>query len=424
MAQKLTYISLFSCAGVGCYGFLQEGYDCIATVEVVERRLNVQRFNHKCRYDSGYICGDMTLIDTRARIAQEIERYHQLQGVSTVDVVIATPPCQGMSVANHKKGDELGRNSLVMESIKCIRDIKPNFFVFENVPAFCKAICTDLDGVNRPIQVAVERNLGSNYHIAFKVINFKDYGGASSRTRTLVIGVNRSITGVTPYDLMPPPQPPRTLREVIGHLPSLKTMGGFDEHDFFHFFRRYDPRMLPWIENLKEGQSAFENTDPLRIPHSIKDGQVVFNKSTQGDKYRRQFWDKVAPCVHTRTDIMSSQNTVHPCDNRVFSIRELMLMMNIPESFKWLPQSLDELNAMSLEQKTALMKKEELNIRQCIGEAVPTVIMRQIAKRVKAALCRKEDPSVVFSAAQHITPADTEDLLPLERFFGNWDWSK
>jgi DNA (cytosine-5)-methyltransferase 1 len=40
-----------------------------------------------------------------------------------------------------------------------------------------------------------------------------------------------------------------------------------------------------------------------------------------GDKYKRQYWNKVAPCIHTRNDILSSQNTVHPVDDRVFSIR-------------------------------------------------------------------------------------------------------
>jgi DNA (cytosine-5)-methyltransferase 1 len=42
-----------------------------------------------------------------------------------------------------------------------------------------------------------------------------------------------------------------------------------------------------------------------------------------GDKYKRQYWNKVAPCIHTRNDILSSQNTVHPVDDRVFSIRIL-----------------------------------------------------------------------------------------------------
>ena len=35
----LTYISLFSSAGVGCYGFKQEGFECIATNEFIKRRL-------------------------------------------------------------------------------------------------------------------------------------------------------------------------------------------------------------------------------------------------------------------------------------------------------------------------------------------------------------------------------------------------
>ena len=35
-----TYISLFSSAGVGCYGFKQERFHCLATVELLERRLN------------------------------------------------------------------------------------------------------------------------------------------------------------------------------------------------------------------------------------------------------------------------------------------------------------------------------------------------------------------------------------------------
>ena len=55
-----TYISLFSSAGVGCYGFKQENFYCIATVELLERRLKIQKYNQKCAYDSGYICGDMT----------------------------------------------------------------------------------------------------------------------------------------------------------------------------------------------------------------------------------------------------------------------------------------------------------------------------------------------------------------------------
>lgn len=108
--NRLTYISLFSSAGIGCYGFKQENYNCVATVELIERRLNVQRYNHKCLYDSGYICGDITLPETQQRVFDELQMWQRQNRLTDLDVVIATPPCQGMSIANHKKGDELKRN--------------------------------------------------------------------------------------------------------------------------------------------------------------------------------------------------------------------------------------------------------------------------------------------------------------------------
>ena len=48
--NNLTYISLFSSAGVGCYGFKMEGFECIATNELIERRLNIQKINKKCKF--------------------------------------------------------------------------------------------------------------------------------------------------------------------------------------------------------------------------------------------------------------------------------------------------------------------------------------------------------------------------------------
>mgnify|MGYP004439555789 CR=1 FL=1 len=70
-----TYISLFSSAGVGCYGFKLEGFDCIATNEIVERRINVQKFNDKCKYETGYICGDITENSVKQRLLGEVERW-------------------------------------------------------------------------------------------------------------------------------------------------------------------------------------------------------------------------------------------------------------------------------------------------------------------------------------------------------------
>ncbi len=385
-----TYISLFSSAGVGCYGFKQENYHCIATVELLERRLKVQEYNHKCVYPQGYIWGDMTSEETKERVFQQLDMWKRLYDIQEPDVIIATPPCQGMSVANHKKGDELKRNSLVVESISMIQRINPKFFIFENVRAFLTSVCTDTDGTDRTIHDAIDGNLAGKYNILYKVVNFKDYGNPSSRTRTLVIGVRKDLKEITPLDVFPDRQPERTLRQVIGHLPTLTVMGESAKDDIYHNFRSYSPEMVNWIADLKEGESAFDNTDPQRIPHRVKNGVVVFNARKNGDKYTRQYWDKVAPCIHTRNDILASQNTVHPSDNRVFSIREVMLMMSVPDSFQWSERPLEELNKLDSKGRKAFLKKEEMNIRQNLGEAVPTVIFRQIAKKIRQVLARNE----------------------------------
>ena len=386
--NKLTYISLFSSAGVGCFGFQLEKFNCIATNEIIERRLAVQRFNRKCKYDTGYISGDITLPETQQAIIDEIKKWESVEKIKEVDVLIATPPCQGMSVANHKKrNDEILRNSLVTESIKLIKKILPRFFVIENVPAFLKTICTDIDGVDRPIHEAINRNLLDNYSVYSKVINFKDYGVGSSRTRTLVIGVRSDwADSVSPIELFPDTSKERTLRDLIGHLKPLVEWGEIDPCDIYHAFRIYPEHMRSWISNIKEGQSAFDNTDPDRIPHKIVDGVRVVNQQKNGDKYKRQYWDKVAPCIHTRNDQLASQNTVHPADDRVFSIRELMLLMTIPECFKWVEATEDDLNALSLSDKRIFLKKEEIKIRQSIGEAVPTKIFQSIACKIAASL--------------------------------------
>lgn len=384
----LTYVSLFSSAGVGCYGFKMEGFECVATNELIERRINVQKANNKCKYESGYICGDITTNETKELLYSEIEMWKRKEKIKKVDVVIATPPCQGMSVANHKKTDtEIIRNSLVVESIKVIKAIRPRFFIFENVPAFMKTVCSDIDGYDKPIADAIDFNLGNDYSYTSKVINFKNYGACSSRTRTVVIGVSKEYADeVSPFELYPEPIAERTLRDTIGDMKPLTSWGEIDSSDIYHAFREYPKHMRAWISDLKEGESAFDNEDDSKKPHQIIDGKIVINQQKNGDKYKRQFWDKVGPCVHTRNDQLASQNTIHPQDDRVFSIRELMRMMTVPDSFKWTEDDFDALNALSFEEKKAFLKKEEIKIRQSLGEAVPTSIFRAIAYKIAAVL--------------------------------------
>lgn len=384
----MNYVSLFSSAGVGCFGFKQEGFECAASSELIERRLNVQRANDKVKYDNGYILGDITKDETKHRLYQAIQYYEQKEKINNIDVIVFTAPCQGMSVANHKKQDGgIEKNSLVVEALEIVKNIQPKFFVAENVRAFMNTKCIDHD-IEKTIKQAFVDWLEDDYVYESRILNFKSYGANSSRTRTLVIGIRKDISELIDIDsLYPDEETEKSLKDIIGDLPSLTRLGEIYDKDIYHNFKKYRSDMRDWIHNLKPGESAFDNEDPMKRPHTIsKTGEIIMNVNKNGDKYTRQRWDAVAPCVHTRNDIIASQNTIHPVDDRVFSIRELMRMMNIPKTFKWSTKSENVLNSLSLKDKEEYLKKNEINIRQSIGEAVPTIIMQKIAKNIKGAL--------------------------------------
>lgn|SRR5699024_7180628 len=383
----MNYISLFSSAGVGCYGFKQENFECVATSEIIDRRLNVQKVNNKVKYNNGYILGDITEKNVKENLYQAVSYYKQAEEKDDIGVIVFTAPCQGMSVANHKKNNgTIEKNSLVVEALEIVKCIQPQFFIAENVRSFMNTKCVD-HNEEKKIHKAFQDWLGEDYMYESRVLNFKDYGANSSRTRTLVIGVRNDLSKKVKIDtLFPSQEPSKVLREVIGHLPSLTKMGEIDSNDIYHNFKSYREDMRDWIRDVKPGKSAFDNKDLLKRPHRIIDNKVVPNVQKNGDKYTRQTWDSVAPCIHTRNDIMASQNTVHPNDDRVFSLRELMLMMNIPKSFSWSDMSEEKLNNLPLVEKKKYLREHEINIRQSIGEAVPPIIMQKIAKNIKGSL--------------------------------------
>ncbi len=287
---------------------------------------------------------------------------------------MATPPCQGMSTANYKKGDEIERNSLVVEAIHLIEIIKPRIFILENVRAFLTTMCVDKDEEKIGIRECIYKHLDGEYNIFSRVVNFMDYGIPSSRPRTIIIGTKRDEKNFSPLNLFPLRKKHITLRDAIGDLESLE-YGQCSLHDPYHSFRIYPQYMQEWIHDLKEGETAFKN-EISKLPYRIVSGKKQILKSGHmGNKFRRMFWDSPAPCITTRNDLLASQTTIHPSDDRVLSIRELMRVMSIPDDFKWVEK----------EDKKTTDSNETL-IRQSIGEAVPTGIIMQIAENINTML--------------------------------------
>ena len=378
---KYNYVSLFSGGGVGCYGFTMEGFNCVATNEVLKRRLEIQKHNNKCMSDDGYVLGDITDKNVSDKIYKNINVVKNMGG--DIDVIVATPPCQGMSTANYKKNSgEIVRNSLVVEAIHFVKNVEPNVFIFENVKSFMKTFCVDVDGSSDTIEKTINKHLSQKYHIYSKVLNFKDYGIPSSRPRTLVIGTSKKLKNISPLCLYPDKKSSITIKDIIGDLPELD-FGEIHKDDIYHFFRTYPEYMRSWITGLKPGESAFDNQK--NKPYKIVSGEKVQLKGSHlGNKFRRLEWENPAACITTRNDQLASQSTIHPEQDRVLSIRELMRLMTIPEEFKWTDLEINNINEIT--DKKNFLKKEELNIRRTIGEAVPTQIFRDIARRVSEML--------------------------------------
>ncbi|OPG67523.1 DNA (cytosine-5-)-methyltransferase [Helicobacter pylori] len=422
--QTLTYISLFSGAGVGCYGFLEEGFECIATNETLEKRLNIQRINNKCKFDEGYICGDIKELEIKEKILKRIEFYSKNFGNDRVDLVVATPPCQGMSVANHKKkNDEIKRNSLVVESIDLIKQIKPRFFILENVPSFYKTGCIDKNDNLLEIGTMIEQNLSGDYMLYDEVINFKNFGANSNRTRTLVIGVCKEFKDFTSaLEFFPDFKQEKTLKEVIGSLKPL-TWGEYDSADFYHSFRTYPKHMQEWIKDLKEGQSAFENVqdaisdlaylcsnegsfesdylNPIQSSYQAlmrKDSPKLYNHQAtnhsqaaleklklinkeQGKEClpknlhgKQQFkstwgrlnWNKISPTIDTRFDTPSNGINSHPELHRSITPREAARIQSFSDDYIFYGN------------KTSVCKQ--------IGNAVPPLLALALGKAILKSL--------------------------------------
>ena len=123
-------VSLFSSIGLAETYLEELGIDIVLANEIDKKRADLyQHLYPKTEMICDNICED--------KVTKEIVSKYK-----NIDILIATPPCQGISVANHKKKNELRRNSLIVDSFLITKKILPKFFVFENVQSFLKTVST------------------------------------------------------------------------------------------------------------------------------------------------------------------------------------------------------------------------------------------------------------------------------------------
>ena len=345
-------LSLFSGAGIG-ETFLSEcGIDIAVANEIVPRRAELYRALYP---ECNMINGDIT----DEKIFDEI-----INSAKGIEFMIASPPCQGMSIAGKGRGQETmekdERNYLISYVFSAIEKLKPKYVVIENVPALLRFMMP-YKGEMTKITDILQDKFGADYQIEGRVVDAADYGVPQTRLRTIIKMWPKDKEWAWPAIV----EKKTTVREAIGHLPTVEA--GEKSDIYWHFARKHDARHILWMKHTETGHSAFENEE--YYPKKA-DGTKIKGYDTT---YRRMVWDEPAPTITIRNDAISSQRNVHPgrkledgtySDARVLTPYELMILSSLPEDWN-IPKD-----------------TSEILIRQVIGEAIPPLMIKKIVSEI------------------------------------------
>ena len=113
--------------------------------------------------------GDITKIDWK----EEID--------GAIDLVVGGSPCQSFSVAGKREGLK-GASGLMFEYIRCVQELRPRWFLWENVPG----ALTSEDGGAFGQLLSEMDELG--YNLAWRVLDAQFFGVAQRRRRLFLVG--------------------------------------------------------------------------------------------------------------------------------------------------------------------------------------------------------------------------------------------
>lgn len=368
--KRLRGLSLFANVGIA-EAYLQEvGVDILIANELIEDRA---RFYSAIYQDSHMIVGDITNDELRTKIVDEAIN-------KGVDFILATPPCQGMSMAgNRAEFDE--RNQLIYYAVDVVLRVKPKFVFIENVPTILRTKIV-VNGETMLIPKYLHSVLADYHFNDETLVKAMDHGVPQMRERNIFLLVRNDIDLTWNF---PNAQPHITLQEAIGDLPSLDpllregldfTLEKFPSYEIkrakglevskWHYPPKHSWKQVEWMLHTPTGKSAIYN--PVYYPQKANGIHVVAHHN----HYRRMYWDKPARTITQNNGVISSLACVHPgrpfelngevlySDPRVLSIYELLIVSSLPKDWAipdWASESF---------------------IRKVIGEGIPSKLVKEI----------------------------------------------
>lgn len=316
-------LSLFANVGFGEFYLQENGFEVVVMNELLQDRVDF--YNDFYGHAGQTICGDICDPDIKDQIINACTEH------GPIDLIIATPPCQGMSIANAQRGSDDIRNKLIVHAMDLFDSLKAKYMLIENVPAMPKTYI-NYEGEALSISDFINKKIPSNYTCNIKVLNGKHFGTAQSRSRSIcLISENGSWKHPSPQSNI------LKLKDVIGDKSEFMSLKNGEHSDIpWHFASKHNKKHIEWMENTKEGETAFNN--PVHFPYVMEGGK---KRTIKGFKttYKRISWNEPAPTVTMTNGSISSQNNVHPgyklkdgiqSDARVLSVRELLAVCGLP----------------------------------------------------------------------------------------------
>ena len=172
-------IDLFSGVGGMSLGFEQAGFDVVAAVEYDPIHAAAHAYNFP---DCAVLARSVVGLS-----GAEIRRAARI-GNRRVDVVFGGAPCQGFSLIGQRVLDD-PRNALVREFVRIVRELKSNYFVFENVKGLTL-------GAHRKFLeelISTFQEIGYDVRMPWRVLNAASYGTPQNRERLILLGARKGL---------------------------------------------------------------------------------------------------------------------------------------------------------------------------------------------------------------------------------------
>lgn len=317
--MSVTAVELFSGAGGILLALKTEGVQVLLDNEINSQFCQTLRANFP----------DMHLFegDIKTLTAQRLMDYI---GNSQVDLVAGGPPCQGFSIFGKRRfvntrgynPEDDSRNKLVYEYIRIVSELKPLFFIMENVKGFMT--------LDRGLFVEEVKNKFNElgYHdIWCQIVCATDYGVPQERQRMFMIG-NR--IGV---HFEPPPPTHYPLES--GKNPTYLTVGdaimdlaGREGTLPNHIALKHKPIVEARYAYIEEGEKLDLSRLPPELVVATRKDSKTGKVANYSHVYRRL--DRKKPA----TTMVPGHNAfpVHPTLNRTLTPREAARLQTFPDS--------------------------------------------------------------------------------------------